>query len=73
MRMLALLTSVMFLIAVVAAAAIEPGIGDATATLLFGVPYRTPIRDRSPDETSFVGRAKPTTSVSLLKAVNRGE
>jgi hypothetical protein len=39
MRMFALLTSVTFLIAVMVAAAIEPGIGDATATLLFGVQY----------------------------------
>jgi hypothetical protein len=39
MRMFALLTSVTLLIAVTAAAAIEPGIGDATATLLFGVKY----------------------------------
>lgn len=37
--MFALLTSVTFLIAVTASAAIEPGIGDATARLLFGVKY----------------------------------
>jgi hypothetical protein len=43
MRMFALLTSVTFLIAVMAAAAIEPGIGDATATLLFGA-TSTPMR-----------------------------
>lgn len=39
MRMFALLTSMAFLIAVMAAAAIEPGIGDTTATLLFDVKY----------------------------------
>jgi hypothetical protein len=39
MRRLALVTSVIFLIVVMAAATIRPGISDATATLLFGVQY----------------------------------
>ena len=39
MRRLALVTSVIFLISVIAAATIKPGISDATATLLFGVKY----------------------------------